>query len=49
MATNISKTECKTERNYINKNDNSVGLISILDFPVFKHFWRIRKFAKSDY
>jgi len=47
MATNISKTEDKTEINYMNKNEIRVGLISILDLSVFEHFWGIRKFVKK--
>ena len=46
MATNVSKTEYISEINDITKNYNSAGFLSILDLSVFKHFWRVRKFAK---
>jgi hypothetical protein len=48
MATNIPTTECQSEINYKTRNENSAGLISILDFSVFKQLWRLRKFAESD-
>jgi hypothetical protein len=49
MFTNNPTTECQSEIIYKARNENSAGLISILDFSVFKQFWRLRKFAKSDH